>query len=102
MMILNTSSNSRSWSWCKSLNRRIDRRGIARVLKLQIPELVYANLDEAFGRTEADEEIKIYCKGSRSQFVHFTFWAINFDPVVTVVDAKRPLKSYGWMLLSLM
>jgi hypothetical protein len=31
----------------ESLNRRIDRREIARVLKLQIPELVYANLDEA-------------------------------------------------------
>jgi ribosomal protein S24E len=46
------------------LNRRIDRR-VARVLKLQIPELVYANLDEAFGRTEADEEIKIYCKGAK-------------------------------------
>jgi hypothetical protein len=25
---------------------------------LAIPELVFANLDEAFGRTEADEEIQ--------------------------------------------
>jgi hypothetical protein len=46
----------------KSLNRRIDRREIARVLKLQIPELVYANLDEAFGRTKT-RKFKIYCKG---------------------------------------
>ena len=30
---------------------------IARVLGLPVPELVFANLDEAFGRTEADEEI---------------------------------------------
>ena len=28
---------------------------IARALGLPIPELVYADLDEAFGRTEADE-----------------------------------------------
>ena len=30
---------------------------IARALKLKLPELVFANLDEAFGQTEADEEI---------------------------------------------
>jgi hypothetical protein len=38
---------------------------IARVLKLQIPELVYANLDEAFGRTEADEEIQDLLQGAK-------------------------------------
>ena len=31
---------------------------IAKALKLHLPELVFANLDEAFGRTEADEEIQ--------------------------------------------
>jgi hypothetical protein len=41
---------------------------IARVLKLQIPELVYANLDEAFGRTEADEEIQDLTRESRFKF----------------------------------
>jgi hypothetical protein len=63
---------------------------IARVLKLQIPELVYANLDEAFGRTEADEEIQDLLQGSQgfNLALHF-FRAINFDPVVTVVDAKK-------------
>jgi hypothetical protein len=44
---------------------------IARVLKLQIPELVYANLDEAFGRTEADEEIKIYRSQGLNLALHF-------------------------------
>jgi hypothetical protein len=75
----------------KSLNRRIDRREIARVLKLQIPELVYANLDEAFGRTEADEEIQDLLQGSQglNLALHFLSGAINFDPVVTVVDSKR-------------
>ena len=64
---------------------------IARVLKLQIPELVYANLDEAFGRTEADEEIQDLLQGSQglNLALHFLSGAINFDPVVTVVDAKK-------------
>jgi hypothetical protein len=63
MMILNTSSNSKAPVTVALIAELIG--GIARVLKLQIPELVYANLDEAFGRTEADEEIKIYCKGAK-------------------------------------
>jgi hypothetical protein len=64
---------------------------IARVLKLQIPELVYANLDEAFGRTEADEEIQDLLQGSQglNLALHFLSGAINFDSVVTVVDAKK-------------
>jgi hypothetical protein len=62
---------------------------IARVLKLQIPELVYANLDEAFGRTEADEEIQDLLQGSQNLALHFLSGAINFDPVVTVVDSKK-------------
>jgi hypothetical protein len=63
---------------------------IARVLKLQIPELVYANLEEAFGRTEADEEIQDLLQGSQglNLALHFLSGAINFDPVVTIVDAK--------------
>lgn len=63
---------------------------IARVLKLKIPELVYANLDEAFGRTEADEEIQDLLQGSQglNLALHFLSGAINYDPVVTVVDSK--------------
>jgi hypothetical protein len=57
---------------------------------------VYANLDEAFGRTEADEEIQDLCKEPRFKFsLHFLSGAINFDPVVTVVDSKRLPKLYG-------
>ncbi|MBG6111893.1 hypothetical protein H4V97_000722 [Flavobacterium sp. CG_23.5] len=64
---------------------------IARVLKLKIPELVYANLDEAFGRTEADEEIQDLLQGSQglNLALHFLSGAINYDPVVTVVHAKQ-------------
>ena len=38
---------------------------IALVLKLKMPELVFANLDEAFGRSEADEEIQDLLQGSQ-------------------------------------
>lgn len=31
---------------------------IARALGFRVPEIVFLNLDEAFGRTEADEEIQ--------------------------------------------
>jgi hypothetical protein len=63
---------------------------IARCLGLQIPELVFANLDEAFGRTEADEEIQDLLQGSKglNLALHFLSGAITFDPVVTVVDPK--------------
>ncbi|MFV5693698.1 HipA family kinase [Flavobacterium sp. LT1R49] len=63
---------------------------IARVLNLKMPELVYANLDEAFGRSEGDEEIQDLLQGSQglNLALHYLSGAINFDPVVTVVDAK--------------
>jgi hypothetical protein len=63
---------------------------IAKALKLQLPELVFANLDEAFGRTEADEEIQDLLQGSQglNLALHFLSGAITFDPVVTTVDTK--------------
>ena len=63
---------------------------IAKALKLQLPELVFANLDEAFGRTEGDEEIQDLLQGSQglNLALHFLSGAITFDPVVTVVDPK--------------
>ncbi len=63
---------------------------IARALGLPVPELVFANLDEAFGRTEGDEEIQDLLQGSQglNLALHFLSGAINFDPVVTDVDEK--------------
>lgn len=63
---------------------------IARTLGLKIPELVFANLSEDFGRTEADEEIQDLLQGSQglNLALHFLSGAINFDPVVTNVDAE--------------
>lgn len=61
---------------------------IARALGLAVPELVYATLDEAFGRTEADEEIQDLLQASQglNLALHYLQGAINFDPVVTDVD----------------
>lgn len=63
---------------------------IAKALKLQLPELVFAHLDEAFGRNEGDEEIQDLLQGSQglNLALHFLSGAITFDPVVTTVDAK--------------
>lgn len=61
---------------------------IARLLNLKVPELVFANLDEAFGRTEGDEEIQDLLKNSKglNLALHFLSGAITFDPVVTKVN----------------
>lgn len=61
---------------------------IARALGLKVPEVVFAELDEAFGRTEGDEEIQDLLKFSRglNLALHYLSAAITFDPVVNVVD----------------
>lgn len=63
---------------------------ITRILGLRVPELVFANLDEAFGRTEPDEEIQDLLKASvgLNLALHYLSGAITFDPTVTTVDAK--------------
>jgi len=62
---------------------------IARILDLRVPELVFANLDVAFGRTEPDEEIQDLLKASvgLNLALHYLSGAITFDPTVTTVDA---------------
>src|SRR3954466_13885463 len=63
---------------------------IARPLSLKIPEIVFANLDPAFGRTEPDEEIQDLLKFSTglNLALHYLSGAIMFDPVTTTVDAN--------------
>jgi hypothetical protein len=62
---------------------------IARTLGLRVPEIVVANVDPAFGRTEPDEEIQDLLKFSAglNLALHYLSGAINFDPVVNKVDA---------------
>jgi hypothetical protein len=63
---------------------------LARLLGLKIPEIVFADLDEAFGRTEPDEEIQDLLRASTgvNLAVHYLSGAITFDPLVTIVDPK--------------
>ncbi len=61
---------------------------LARFLGFKVPELVFADLDEAFGRSEGDEEIQDLLKGSQgiNLGLHFLSKALTFDPGATVVD----------------
>ena len=63
---------------------------LARAIGLKIPEIVFANLDEAFGRTEPDEEIQDLLKFSvgLNLALHYLSGAITFDPTVTFVEPK--------------
>jgi hypothetical protein len=62
---------------------------IARALGLRVPEIVFANVDPAFGRTEPDEEIQDLLKFSTglNLTLHYLSGAINFDPIVNKVDS---------------
>lgn len=61
---------------------------IAKQLGLNIPELVFANLDVEFGRTEADEEIQDLLKFSEglNLALHFLSGAIAYDSSIMVDD----------------
>lgn len=62
---------------------------IARALGLRVPEIVFASVDPAFGRTEPDEEIQDLLKRSTglNLALHYLSGAITFDPTVTKTDA---------------
>ncbi len=62
---------------------------ISRLLGLRMPEIVFANLDEAFGRTEADEEIQDLLRSSAglNLAMHYLSGAITYDPLVTPIDS---------------
>lgn len=61
---------------------------IARVLGLRIPEIVFAHLNEGFGRTEPDEEIQDLLRASTglNLGMHYLSGAITYEPVLTTVD----------------
>ena len=67
---------------------------IARAVGLLVPEIVYANIDEAFGRTEPDEEIQDLLKASvgLNLALHYLSGSITFDPAVTYIDATLASK----------
>lgn len=63
---------------------------IAQVLGFRIPELVFANLSEDFGRSEADEEIQDLLKNScgLNLALHYLSGAITYDPGAVKIDSK--------------
>jgi hypothetical protein len=67
---------------------------IARKLGLKIPEIICLHLDEAFGRTEGDEEIQDLLKLSQGTNlgIHFLSGAVNYDPNVMKVDSQTASK----------
>ena len=67
---------------------------VARKLGLKVPEMVFAWLDDRFGKTEPDEEIQDLLKFSTglNLGVHYLSGAITFDPVLHAVDAETASK----------
>src|SRR5690606_33878823 len=67
---------------------------LARLLGLRMPEMVFAELDESFARTEPDEEIQDLLRFSvgKNLGVHFLRGAITFDANVDEVSADEASK----------
>lgn len=83
---------------CKALIAELIGSEIARALGLRVPELVFAHLDAAFGRTEPDEEIQDLLKASvgLNLALHYLSGSITYDPVVTKIDEETASKIV-WM-----
>ncbi len=62
---------------------------IARIVGLKLPEIVFAELNEAYGRAEADEEIQDLLKFSTGLNLGMSFLsgAVTYDPAVVRPDA---------------
>lgn len=72
----------------KSLIAELIGGEMARALGLKVPEIVFADLDTAFGRTEPDEEIQDLLKASVgvNLGLHYLSGSITFDPTVSTID----------------
>lgn len=67
---------------------------IARAAGLRVPELVFLNVDEDFGRTEGDEEIQDLLKASRglNLGLHYLQGAFTWDVAVNHADPVEASK----------
>ena len=72
----------------KSLIAELVSGGLAKVAGLKIPEIVFGILDEAFGRTEPDEEIQDLLKASTglNLGLHYLSGSSTFDAAANVID----------------
>lgn len=78
----------------KALVAEIIGGEMARLLGLKVPEIVFASLDAAFGRTEPDEEIQDLLKASvgMNLALHYLSGAISFDAAVSKIDVVTASK----------
>lgn len=74
----------------KALIAELIGGSIARALGLKVPEIVFANLDSAFGRTEPDEEIQDLLKSSTglNLALHYLSGSITYDPAVLRIEPE--------------
>ncbi len=72
----------------KSLIAELIGGEIARHLGFNVPKIVFAELDESFGRIEGDEEIQDLLKASTGLNLAVTYLqeAITFDPIINKID----------------
>ncbi len=72
----------------KSLIAELVGGGIAKIAGLRVPEIVFGNLDEAFGRTEPDEEIQDLLKASTglNLGLHYLSGSVTFDAAANMID----------------
>ena len=55
---------------------------IARTLGLHVPEIVFAELDPAYGRTEPDEEIQDLLKAVLVLTLHYTIYLVLLPTIL--------------------
>lgn len=74
---------------CKALIADLIGGELARALGFKVPELVFGDLPEGYGKTEPDEEIQDLLKWSTglNLGLHYLQGAITFDPVAHETDS---------------
>jgi hypothetical protein len=67
---------------------------LAKTIGLNVPEVVFMNLDDSFSKTEPDEEIQDLLKFSvgLNLGLHFLSGAITYDPLVSEADSYSASK----------
>ncbi len=72
----------------KALNAELIGGELARLAGLKVPEIVFAELDPQYGKSEPDEEIQDLLKASAglNLGLHYLSGSITYDPVAYKID----------------
>lgn len=72
----------------KALNAELIGGELARLVGLKVPEIVFADLDPQYGKSEPDEEIQDLLKASAglNLGLHYLSGSITYDPVAFKID----------------